>query len=74
MTLPLCRRWKSSETEIIVELDARWKPQYPEFEFTSLRHAVSTAEKLCCVAPLIGEKRGLFAVFPQQTGREKMAR
>jgi hypothetical protein len=40
MTLPLCRRWKSSETEIIVELDARWKPQYPEFEFTSLRQTV----------------------------------
>src|ERR1035438_1836615 len=39
-----------------------------------LRQTVWTAEKLCCVAPLIGEKRGLFAVFPQQTGREKMAR
>src|ERR1035437_7246029 len=39
-----------------------------------LRQTVWTAEKLSCVAPLIGEKRGLFAVFPQQTGREKIDR
>jgi hypothetical protein len=56
MTLPLYRRWKSSETEIIVELDARWKPQYPEFEFTSLRHVVSTAQKSSYVAPEIWGK------------------
>src|ERR1039458_8148041 len=41
---------------------------YQQFEFTSLRQTVWTAEKLCCVAPLIGEKRGLFAVFPQPAG------
>jgi hypothetical protein len=40
MTLPLYRRWKSSETEIIVELNSSWKSQYGEFEFTSLRQTV----------------------------------
>src|ERR1017187_1622103 len=73
MTLPLYRRWKSSETEIIVELNSSWKSQYGEFEFTSLRHAVSTAEKSSYVAPEIWGKGRLFAVFPQQTGPEKMA-
>ena len=37
---------------------------YQEFESTSLRHAVSTAEKFCYVAPEIREKGRLFAVFP----------
>jgi len=67
------RCWKSSETEIVAALDSSWKSQYREFEFTSLRHAVSTAEKLCCIAPEISEKGRRFAVFPQQTGPEKMA-
>ena len=47
MTLPLYRCWKSSETETIVDLDSSWKSQYREFQFTSLRHVVSTAGKLC---------------------------
>jgi hypothetical protein len=38
-----------------------------------LRQQVSTAEKLCYVVPEISEKGRLFAVFPQQTGPEKMA-
>src|ERR1035438_10301378 len=38
-----------------------------------LRQTVSTAEKLCCIAPEISEKGRRFAVFPQQTGPEKMA-
>ena len=47
MTLPLYRCWKSSETEIVAALDSSWKSQYREFEFTSLRQQVSTAEKRC---------------------------
>jgi hypothetical protein len=45
-----------------------WELQYQEFEFTSLRHAVSTAEKLCYVVCEIG---GLRAIFGRQTGPEK---
>src|ERR1035441_2173443 len=73
MTLPLYRCWEPSETEIVAALDSSWKSQYREFEFTSLRHAVSTAEKLCFIARKISEKGRLFAVFPQPTGPENMA-
>src|ERR1039458_9336599 len=45
--------------------------QYMKFEFTSLRHAVSTAEKLCFIAREISEKGRLFAVFATQTGPER---
>jgi len=61
MTLPLYRPWKSSETEIIVELDSSWKSQYREFEFTSLRHVVSTADKFCYLVREIREKCRIFA-------------
>jgi hypothetical protein len=41
------------------------------FESLPLRHAVSTAEKLCYVAPEICEKGRLFAIFHLPTGPEK---
>jgi hypothetical protein len=44
-----------------------------KFEFTSLRQQVSTAEKLCGFPPQIREKARLFAVFPRETGPEKIA-
>src|ERR1700690_4496358 len=46
---------------------------YRGFESPPLRQQVSTAEKLCYVAPEISEKGRLFAVSPQQAGLEKMA-
>src|ERR1039458_1452083 len=72
MTLPLYRCWKSSETEIVAALDSSWKSQYREFEFTSLRQTVSTAEKPCYVVPEISEKGRVFAVFSRETGPEKI--
>src|ERR1019366_9861713 len=37
-----------------------------------LRQTVSTAEKLRSVAPEISEKGRIFAVFPRETGPEKI--
>src|ERR1039458_6960042 len=37
-----------------------------------LRQTVSTAEKLCSVVPEISEKGRVFAVFPRETGPEKI--
>jgi len=45
---------------------------HEEFEFTSLRHVVSTAERFSCVAPEIREKGRIFATFATQSGLEKM--
>jgi hypothetical protein len=36
---------------------------YPEFEFTPLRHLVSTAEKRCGIAVEICKKGRLFTMF-----------
>jgi hypothetical protein len=45
---------------------------YLEFESNSLRQTASTAEKLCSVVPEISEKGRVFAVFPRETGPEKI--
>src|ERR1035441_8879828 len=72
-----CCRLKSQVAPVATRRKARSLPsiseQYMKFEFTSLRQTVSTAEKSSYVAPEIWGKGRLFAVFPQQTGPEKMA-
>jgi hypothetical protein len=45
---------------------------YPEFEFTCLRHAVSTAEIFCYLVREIRMKGRIFATFATQTGPEKV--
>jgi hypothetical protein len=45
---------------------------YLEFEFTSLRHAVSTAEIFCYLVREIRLKGWIFATFATQTGPEKV--
>ena len=73
MTLPLYRRWKSSETEIIVELDSSWKSQYREFESTSLRQLVSTAEKPRCIPLKVGGNARNSAYFTLKPDSEKVS-
>jgi hypothetical protein len=44
---------------------------YSEFEFTSLRHAVSSVEKLWIFGPEMCEKGRTFATFATRTGPER---
>src|ERR1039458_10493605 len=73
MTLPLYRCWKSSETEIVAALDSSWKSQYREFEFTSLRQTVSTAEKPCDFPLKIAENPRNSACFALKPDSEKVS-
>jgi hypothetical protein len=73
MTLPLYRCWKSSETEIVAALDSSWKSQYREFEFTSLRQQVSTAEKPCDFPLKIAENPRNSACFALKPDSEKVS-
>jgi hypothetical protein len=45
--------------------------QYMKFEFTSLRHAVSSAEKLWIFGPQMCKKSRAFATFATRSGPEK---
>jgi hypothetical protein len=67
--LPGCRRGNLSSLNII-----RLQKAYPEFEFTSLRHVVSSAENLWSFGPEMREKGRTFATFAIQTGPEKSER
>jgi hypothetical protein len=49
-----------------------WELQYREFEFTSLRHVVSSAEKLLSFGPEIREKGRISRHFAMRTGPEKL--
>ncbi len=53
-------------------LKIRAQKAYQEFEFASLRHVVSTAEKFGCVIREIREKAGFSRHLLMQTEPEKM--
>ena len=49
----------------------RVQKAYQEFESTSLRHVVSTAEKVCYLVREIREKGRFFASLPRKPDQRK---
>jgi hypothetical protein len=62
--------WERSQVApVATRRKARSLPSISEqcmkFEFTSLRHAVSTAERFCCICAEMCEKGALFGIMPE---------